>query len=172
MAAAGRIHLEVLHQHLLPKVLTPHPRDCRHPLPSASPISTTLYPITPHRQLPNPSPSPHSCLQLHQLGLSVPSPALAPPGEDGVPSLGYFSVAQLRPRLRSWRDAERRLRRCGNPRRPSPGDRPGMLQRCSGGRARGTRAVGDVSIGMPPPYSPNHSLDLCHRVLEHPENSH
>lgn len=60
--------------------------------------------------------------------------------------------------LEGWRDAERRLRRCGNPPRPSPGDRPGMLQNRSGGRARGTRAAeggclgggGEVSIGMPP----------------------
>lgn len=134
-----------------PQTADPHPRDCRYPLPSTSPISSTLYLTIPRSQLPNPSPSPHVCLQLHQLCLSFPSPVFATPGEGGVPSLGYFSLAKLRPRLQSWRDAERRLRRCGNPRRPSPGDRPGMLQRCSGGRARGTRAVGDVSIGMPPP---------------------
>lgn len=63
-----------------PQAADPHPRDCRYPLPSTSPISSTLYPTIPRSQLPNPSPSPHVCLQLHQLCLSFPSPVFATPG--------------------------------------------------------------------------------------------
>lgn len=149
MAAAGRT------QHLPPTVLTP---------PQRLQVPPALTQPHFHHSLPHYTPQANFQTLLHHLTaasnstsrVSVsPALCLALQGRRESLPRDIFFLSQLRPRLQGRREAERRLRRCGNPRRPSPGDRPGMLQRCSGGRARGTREVGDVSIGMPPPYSPS-----------------
>lgn len=133
----------------------PPPATAGTPCPLPAPFPPLFSPIRHTGSIQNSSsitsqlpPTPPTVPQFPQPRACHPE--LGWGGEEGLVSPGIFfsrPTSAKAAELEGWRDAERRLRRCGNPPRPSPGDRPGMLQNRSGGRARGTRAAEGGCLG-------------------------